>query len=85
MGKKKQKPLYRQVLPLNPAIWRDAHDFLLQHDEEILYAVSDAVDQGYTPEEIYRHWLREAGYHRQELAVRCRNAAKHLNRQRELT
>jgi len=40
--------------------------------------VTDAVTAGYTPEEIYRHWLKEAGYHRQELAKRCENAAKHI-------
>ena len=83
MAKTKSRPMFRPVPPLNPVIWRDAYDYLMEHDEEILWAVVEAVDQGYDPEEIAKHWLREAGYHRQELAIRCKNAAKHIIRERE--
>lgn len=74
---KKVTPLRRPVPALNPAIWKDAYDYLEQHDEEILFAVIEAVDKGFTPEEIYYHWLREAGWHRIELAKRSENAARH--------
>jgi hypothetical protein len=71
---------FRSVTPLDPVIEKDAYNFLLASDEEILQAVHDAIDQGFTPEEIYRHWLRRAGYHRIELAIRCKNAAHHILR-----
>lgn len=77
MPARKVKPLHRPVPPLNPAIWKDAYNYLEQHDEEILFAVIEAVDKNFSPEEIYHHWLREAGWHRIELAKRCENAARH--------
>jgi hypothetical protein len=76
----KNKTIFRPVPSLDPVIWEEAYNYLLERHEEILIAVSTAIDQGYSPEEIYRHWLREAGYNREELAKRCKNAAKHLIR-----
>ena len=79
MPKKKRKP-YRPVPPMNPVIQKDAYDFLFNHYEEVLEAVEESIEQGYRPEEIYQHWLREAGFHRIELAKRCENAARYLLR-----
>jgi len=76
--------MYRPVPQLDPVIWEEAYNWLLQYQEEILAAVESAIDANFTPDEIYQHWLREAGYHRIELAKRCKNAAKHILRVKEL-
>ena len=78
MAKIKNKVVFRPVKPLNPAIWQDAYEYLAAHNEDYLNGVENAIAQGFTPEEIYRHILREAGYHRQEMAKRCENAARHI-------
>lgn len=75
---------YRPVPALDAVIHQEAYDWLLQYQEDILGAVETAIDQGFTPDEIYQHWLREAGWHRIELAKRCKNAAKHILRLKEL-
>lgn len=76
--------IYRPVPQLDPVIYEEAYNWLLQYQEDVLSAVDSAVVAGYTPDEIYQHWLREAGYHRIELAKRCKNAAKHILRVIEL-
>lgn len=40
--------------------------------------VSESVESGATPEQVYRHVLREVGQHREPLAKRCQLAARHL-------
>ena len=72
------RKVFRKVKALNPAIWQDAYDYLVAHNEDFLNCVEDSVAQGYSPDEIYRHILRDAGYHRQEMAKRCENAARHI-------
>jgi hypothetical protein len=84
MTRRKPKVAYRKVEPLNPSIWQDAYQWLIDNNkEDFLNGVETAVDQGYTPDEIYRHILREAGLHRIELAKRCQNAARHIISQQE--
>ena len=75
---KRVKVAFRRVKPMNPAIWHDAYDYLAEHNEEWLNGVETSVGQGYTPEEIHRHVMREAGMHRLEIAKRCENAARHI-------
>lgn len=75
---KKLRVAFRPVVPMNPAIWQDAYEYLASNNEDFLDCVMNSVAQRYTPEEIYRHILREAGYHRQEMAKRCENAARYL-------
>lgn len=75
---KRANVIFRPVTPLNPAIWKDAYEYLASNNEDYLNCVEDSVVQGYTPKEIYRHILREAGYHRQEMAKRCENAARYI-------
>ena len=76
MPRRKKIVAFREVAPLNPSIWQDAYDWLSENKEEFLNGVENAVDMGFTPDEIYRHILREAGFHRMELAKRCQNAAR---------
>jgi len=59
-------------------ICKDAYDYLATYHQDFLDGVEDAVAKGYTPEEIYRHILREAGVHRNEIAKRCQNAARYI-------
>jgi hypothetical protein len=83
MPKRKTIVAYRKVAPLNPSIWQDAYDYLALHNEDFLNGVENAVAQGFTPDEIYRHVLREAGIHRLEMAKRCQNAARHIVNQQD--
>lgn len=74
---------YRNVEALNKSVWHDAHEYLALHGREFLNGVEDAVAQGYSPDEIYYHILRECGSHRSEIAKRCQNAAKYIISQQE--
>lgn len=79
MARRKKIVAFREVAPMNPSIWQDAYEWLIDNNkEDFLNGVENAVDQGFTPDEIYRHILREAGLHRIELAKRCQNAARHV-------
>ena len=79
MPRRKKIVAFRQVIPLNPSIWQDAYQWLIDNNrEDFINGVENAVDQGFTPDEIYRHILREAGHHRMELAKRCQNAARYI-------
>ena len=80
---RKKVVAYRKVSPLNPSIWQDAYEYLALHNEDFLNGVENAVVQGFTPEEIYSHVLREAGVHRLEIAKRCQNAARYILSQRD--
>lgn len=75
---RKPKMAFRKVPALDPMIWEDAYFYLADYHEDFLDGVEDAVAKGYTPDEIYRHVLREAGVHRIEIAKRCQNAARHI-------
>ena len=83
MARRKMKFAFRSVDPLNPSIWQDAYEYLALHNEDFLNGVENAVVQGFTPDEIYRHVLREAGIHRSEMAKRCQNAARHIMNQQD--
>ncbi len=74
---RKPKLLHPDVTPLDPVIERDAYNYLEQQDEDTLLAVIESVDKGFTPENIKRYYLRKAGWHRMEYAIRCGNAARH--------
>lgn len=54
----------------------EAYDWLLAHSPAHFDAVEHAVNSGSTPDEIYRFMLRDT--FRQELAHRCRLAARWL-------
>lgn len=75
-----RKPVtaFRKVPPLDPMIWEDAYYYLADYHEDFLNGVEEAVSKGFTPDEIYRHVLREAGVHRIEIAKRCQNAARYI-------
>jgi hypothetical protein len=75
---KKRTATFRPVVPMNPAIELDAYEYLASNAEIWLDCVVNSIAQGYSPEEIYRHVLRQAGYHRFEIAKRCENAARYL-------
>ena len=80
MVKVKQQVI-RRVPPMDEAIYFDGYRWLLNHSEETqlyLKCTEESVEQGFSPDEIYRHTLNVAGYHRREIAERCRNAAHYL-------
>jgi len=81
--KRKQVTTYRLVEPLNDSIWQDAYEYLALNNEGFLNGVENAVALGFSPDEIYRHILREGGTHRSEIAKRCQNAAKYIISQQE--
>jgi nicotinamide mononucleotide adenylyltransferase len=75
----------REVPEMNEAIWADAYDYLENSGrigQVYLDSVTAAIERGYTPDEIYHQIMREAGSHRQEIAERCRAAAKYLTKNR---
>ncbi len=76
---------YRSVPPLHPVIHEDAYDYLFRNNPEVLIAVEEAVEDGFSPKEIYYDWIREAGDNRGDLAKRCENAAKHIMSQSVMT
>lgn len=52
----------------------EAYDWLVAHSPAHFDAVQAAVNEGATPDEIYRYMLRDT--FRQEIAHRCRLAAR---------
>jgi hypothetical protein len=66
----------QQFQHLRPVIGQDDYEWLEVHKPDYLAAVEKELAGGKTPEEIYRHLLREIGDDRAALARRCRNAAR---------
>lgn len=68
--------------PLTRTIEQEDYEWLLENAFEYYLAVSDSVSLGASPDEIYRHMMRQTYDGRQGLAIRCRNAASHIIRMR---
>lgn len=71
--------------PLLEAIDWDGWDYLNTHAPRYLVAVEGELRLGKTPEQIGSVVRRHAGSHREELAKRCEQAARHLLRVKEAT
>lgn len=69
-----------KFLPLAMANQSEAYSWLEMHAPDYLTALEQAVEQGATPEEVYRFMLTDAGIHRQEIAKRLQLAAGHVLR-----
>ncbi len=63
---------------LTRAAGAEAWTWLQDYAGEYAEGVSESVDSGATPEQVYRHVLGEVGLHREALALRCKLAARHL-------
>lgn len=64
--------------PLLDAIDWDAWDYLNTHAPRYIAAIEGELRLGKTPEQIGGAVRRHAGHHREELAKRCEQAARHL-------
>jgi hypothetical protein len=62
----------------------ESWDWLQTNHSNIADSVAAAVKRGATPDNVRRFVLRRCGSHRQELAQRCQNAARHLLAMREI-
>jgi hypothetical protein len=63
---------------LSEVIYAEAYEFLQDHYPKIAKLVERGVRENVSPEDLRRHWLKEAGDHSTALARRIENAAKYL-------
>ena len=64
---------------MNPAIYKEAYDYFVEQDQtDLIDMVQASIDEGFSPEEIEHHWLRQAGLHRIALAKKLKNTAYYL-------
>lgn len=66
---------------LDSAIDEDAYDWLTQYAPAYVQAISDALNEGATPQQIRWYVSARVGADRQALALRCEQAAHHIAKQ----
>ena len=64
---------------LDGVLDEESWDFLWTNYPPLAVAVQTAVQKGLTPGDIRRRVVERMGQHREALAIRCENAARHLH------
>ncbi len=70
---------------LEQAIDEDAYEYLSQHAPSYIKAIDNELVRGATPEQIRWYVQVRVGADRLPLALRCEQAARHIERRNTLT
>lgn len=62
---------------LDTPLWEDDYDYIRDNAPLYLQHIQQALDAGYTPDQIYHHYMKLAP-HRHPFWLRCKHAAKHI-------